>query len=89
MTLQHCIRYMTFFRVPVLVLTIPSMLYRLPYTEPGRRPVLNEILPDLNPLEILFDVKKLTTVAFVGVKSLLDILADFPYFIGTTSECLL
>ena len=41
------------------------MLHRLPQTESGQRPVLNEIQPDLNPLEILFDVKKLTTVAYV------------------------
>lgn len=41
------------------------MLHRLPHGEPGRRPVLNEIQPDLNPLEVLFDVKKLTTVAYV------------------------
>jgi anaphase-promoting complex subunit 5 len=46
LTLQHCI----------------SMLHRLPHGESGRRPVLNEIQPDLNPLEILFDVKKLMTV---------------------------
>lgn len=42
-TLQHCI----------------SMLHRLPPTISARRPVLNEIQPDLHPLEVLFDVKKL------------------------------
>ncbi|KAF5380845.1 hypothetical protein D9615_003925 [Tricholomella constricta] len=42
-TLQHCI----------------SMLHRLPPTVPGRKPALNEIQPDLHPLEVLFDVKKL------------------------------
>lgn len=41
--LQHCI----------------SLLHRLPPTCPGTRPVLNEIQPDLHPLEILFDVSKL------------------------------
>jgi hypothetical protein len=35
------------------------MLHRLPPTISGRRPVLNEIQPDLHPLEVLFDVKKL------------------------------
>jgi anaphase-promoting complex subunit 5 len=45
-TLQHCI----------------SMLHRLPPTEPGRKPILNEIQPDLNPLEVLFDVNKLMQV---------------------------
>lgn len=46
LTLQHCI----------------AMLHRLPHVEEGRRPVLNDIQPDLNPLEILFDVKKLMAV---------------------------
>lgn len=45
---------------------LPSMLHRLPQYDQDRKPVLNEIQPDLNPLEILFDVKKLTTVAYVG-----------------------
>ena len=36
-----------------------SMLHRLPPTISGRRPILNEIQPDLHPLEVLFDVKKL------------------------------
>lgn len=35
------------------------MLNRLPSIIPGRRPVLNEIQPDLHPHEVLFDVKKL------------------------------
>ena len=35
------------------------MLHRLPSTTPGKRPVLNEVQPDLHPLEVLFDVKKL------------------------------
>ncbi|EIN07406.1 hypothetical protein PUNSTDRAFT_105115 [Punctularia strigosozonata HHB-11173 SS5] len=42
-TLQHC----------------TSMLNRLPPVERGRKPALNEIQPDLHPLELLFDVKKL------------------------------
>ncbi|KAF9005620.1 hypothetical protein BDQ17DRAFT_1353475 [Cyathus striatus] len=42
-TLQHCI----------------SLLHRLPSSVPSAKPVLNEIQPDLHPLEILFDVKKL------------------------------
>ncbi|KAF8077980.1 hypothetical protein FPV67DRAFT_1463707 [Lyophyllum atratum] len=36
-----------------------SMLHRLPPTVSGRKPVLNEIQPDLHPLEVLFDVRKL------------------------------
>ncbi|KAF7964823.1 hypothetical protein HWV62_2735, partial [Athelia sp. TMB] len=51
LTLQHCI----------------AMLHRLPLLEEQRRPVLNDIQPDLNPLEILFDVKKLMTVEYVGL----------------------
>ncbi|KAG6854307.1 hypothetical protein C0991_008202 [Blastosporella zonata] len=35
------------------------MLNRLPPTVPGRKPTLNELQPDLHPLEVLFDVKKL------------------------------
>ncbi|KAJ7046748.1 hypothetical protein C8F04DRAFT_1061598 [Mycena alexandri] len=42
-TLQHCI----------------SMLHRLPPTIERRRPVLNEIQPNLHPMEVLFDVYKL------------------------------
>lgn len=62
------------------------MLHRLPHAEPGRRPVLNEIQPDLNPLEILFDVRKLMTVAYVCQNSFF---AWFPseVFLGATSQC--
>ena len=35
------------------------MLHRLPSTISGRKPTLNEIQPDLHPLEVLFDVTKL------------------------------
>ncbi|KAJ7172511.1 armadillo-type protein [Mycena filopes] len=42
-TLQHCI----------------SMLHRLPPTIERRRPMLNEIQPNLHPMEVLFDVSKL------------------------------
>jgi hypothetical protein len=38
--------------------TIPSLLRRLP-PPPGEKPFLNEIQPDMHPLEILYDVKKL------------------------------
>ncbi|KAI0928780.1 hypothetical protein AcV7_008835 [Taiwanofungus camphoratus] len=41
-TLQHCM----------------SMLRRLPPLERGRKAILNDIQPDLHPLEILYDVKK-------------------------------
>jgi anaphase-promoting complex subunit 5 len=42
------------------------MQHRFPPTEPGRKSILNEIQPDLNPLEVLFDVKKLMDVKNVG-----------------------
>ncbi|EDR14280.1 uncharacterized protein LACBIDRAFT_305954 [Laccaria bicolor S238N-H82] len=59
LTLQHCI----------------SMLHRLPPTKPGERSFLNEVQPDLHPLEILYDIKKLLdeqnnqplTVAFAKI----------------------
>ncbi|KAG6820590.1 hypothetical protein H0H93_014506, partial [Arthromyces matolae] len=35
------------------------MLHRLPPTDSERKPALNELQPDLHPLEVLFDVKKL------------------------------
>ncbi|KAL0946934.1 hypothetical protein HGRIS_013094 [Hohenbuehelia grisea] len=39
-----------------------SLMHRLPSTEPSRKPILNEIQPDLHPLEILYDIKKLMDV---------------------------
>ncbi|EPT05996.1 hypothetical protein FOMPIDRAFT_1154647 [Fomitopsis schrenkii] len=36
-----------------------SLLNRLPPTERGRKPVINEVQPDLHPYEILRDVEKL------------------------------
>jgi anaphase-promoting complex subunit 5 len=36
-----------------------SLLHRLPPTDQGRKPTLNEPQPDLHPLEVLFDVQKL------------------------------
>ncbi|KAG6879514.1 hypothetical protein C0992_001847 [Termitomyces sp. T32_za158] len=39
-----------------------SMLHRLPPTEPGRKPTLNSLQPDLHPLEVLFDVEKLVDI---------------------------
>lgn len=38
------------------------MLHRLPPTNPGQRPTLNEIQPDLHPLEVFYDVEKLLNV---------------------------
>lgn len=35
------------------------MLHRLPPTKHGERSFLNEVQPDLHPLEILYDIKKL------------------------------
>ncbi|GBE82222.1 predicted protein [Sparassis crispa] len=46
LTLQHCI----------------SMLHRLPPLERGRKYDINEIQPDLHPLEILYDVNKLMQI---------------------------
>ncbi|KAI0807098.1 hypothetical protein C8Q74DRAFT_1313030 [Fomes fomentarius] len=45
-TLQHC----------------SSLLHRLPPIERGRRPIINEVQPDMHPLEILADVRKLMNV---------------------------
>ncbi|KAI0748037.1 hypothetical protein C8Q80DRAFT_1103902 [Daedaleopsis nitida] len=45
-TLQHC----------------SSLLHRLPPLERGRRPIINEVQPDMHPLEILADVRKLINV---------------------------
>ncbi|PIL23911.1 hypothetical protein GSI_13662 [Ganoderma sinense ZZ0214-1] len=39
-----------------------SLLHRLPPLEPGGRPIINEVQPDMHPLEILADVKKLMNV---------------------------
>ncbi|KAM5535233.1 hypothetical protein V8D89_011169 [Ganoderma adspersum] len=39
-----------------------SLLHRLPPLEPGRRPIINEVQPDMHPLEILADVKKLMNI---------------------------
>ncbi|CCL99134.1 uncharacterized protein FIBRA_01149 [Fibroporia radiculosa] len=46
LTLQHCM----------------SMLHRLPPTERGQKPILNDIQPDLHPLEVLYDVQKLVQI---------------------------
>ncbi|TBU65923.1 hypothetical protein BD310DRAFT_912363 [Dichomitus squalens] len=47
-TLQHC----------------SSLLHRLPPLERGRWPIINEVQPDMHPLEILADVKKLMNVQY-------------------------
>ncbi|PCH38233.1 hypothetical protein WOLCODRAFT_64717 [Wolfiporia cocos MD-104 SS10] len=39
-----------------------SMLHRLPPLERGRKPILNDIQPDLHPLEVLHDVQKLIQI---------------------------
>ncbi|CAA7271729.1 unnamed protein product [Cyclocybe aegerita] len=44
-TLHHCL----------------SLLHRIPYENTEKKPFLHEIQPDLHPLEILYDVKKLMT----------------------------
>ncbi|KAI0064595.1 hypothetical protein BV25DRAFT_1822992 [Artomyces pyxidatus] len=40
-----------------------SLLHRLPPTDKGQKPALNEIQPGLHPLEVLFDVEKLLRVS--------------------------
>ena len=44
---------------------LQSLLNRLPPTERGRKPVINEIQPDLHPYEILRDAEKLMHVGNV------------------------
>lgn len=44
-----------------------SMLHRLPSL--NETPVLNEIQPDLHPLEVLFDVTKLLDPQYVSDSS--------------------
>ena len=39
-----------------------SIMHRLPPSERGQKPFLNTVQPDLHPVEILFDVKKLMQV---------------------------
>lgn len=39
-----------------------SIMHRLPPNERGEKPFLNTVQPDLHPVEILFDVKKLMQV---------------------------
>jgi hypothetical protein len=62
------------------------MLHRLPPTIERRRPMLNEIQADLQPMEVLFDVYKLMDEENVPL-SLLRVLLYQRYFIGTTFEC--
>lgn len=42
-----------------------SILHRIPSEIPGQRPKLQEIQPDLQPLEVLFDTSKLLNEEFV------------------------
>ena len=48
-----------------------SLLHRLPPLERGRWPIINEVQPDMHPLEILADVKKLMNVQYVCRRALL------------------
>jgi anaphase-promoting complex subunit 5 len=52
-----------------------SLMHRLPPSEPGLKPVLNEIQPDIHPFEVLFDVTKLmqleNVATFVGFHCLI------------------
>ncbi len=43
------------------------LLNRLPPTERGRRPFMNDLQAELHPMEILHDVKKLLTVSHVRI----------------------
>ena len=40
-------------------------MHRLPPLERGRKPIINEVQPDMHPLEILADIKKLINVQYV------------------------
>lgn len=44
------------------VLTVYSLKHRMPPITEGTKPVLNEIQPNLHPLEVLFDISKLMTI---------------------------
>ena len=58
-TLQHCIRWVFGKLVaPFLMRSGFSMLHRLPPSSDSKV-VTNEIQPDLQPLEVLYDVRKL------------------------------
>ena len=39
-----------------------SLLNRLPPAERGQKPIINELQPELHPMEVLYDTKKLLTV---------------------------
>lgn len=43
------------------------MLHRLPPPQRGQKPILNDVQPDLHPLEILFDVYKLIQITSVSL----------------------
>lgn len=63
------------------------MLHRLP-PSPGLKPPLNEIQPNLDPFEVLFDVKKLMDEANVWIFSRYRSATNLASFIitGTTSQ---
>lgn len=67
LTLQACVRYGEKCLCQAMQRNIGlfSLLNRLPPTERGCKPVINEIQPDLHPYEILRDAEKLMHVGNV------------------------
>jgi len=63
-----------------------SLLHRLP--PEGKRPVLNEIQPDLHPLEVLFDVGKLLNEEHVATSTYNDSQTIIDYVhLGAAPTC--
>ena len=44
---------------------LPSLQNRLPLLEKGQKPIINELQLQIHPIDVLFDTKKLLTVAYV------------------------
>ncbi len=62
-----------------------SILHRLPCEIPDQRPNLQEIQPDLQPLEVLFDTSKLLNEEFVTFLEIF-LLVSADTLPGTTFE---
>jgi hypothetical protein len=61
--LQHCMAFVpSLWQFDSLAYLWISIMHRLPPNERGQKPFLNTVQPDLHPVEILFDVKKLMQV---------------------------
>lgn len=69
-TLHHCTRYVNDDKNSALINTMfSSLLHRLPTENPGQKPILHAVQPDIHPLEVLFDVSKLLEEENVGTFS--------------------